>query len=418
MAAITPATAAFLTSKDALLPDAGQRQLTSLAAKTPVTSSTTSSTAPTPALTLAEKRQAALQLVNQTLTRAYEALSSRGTSAVAQYQAFEPLTAEKVAGNILGFIERRLQLDSAEGATAEQLASRLEAGLSGFKKGFAEAQQKLEALSLLSPEVKSDIGKTYELVTQGIDSLRQRFVEGITTQAPAAEPKPGNSDGLVLPGLAASQWNSAQWSSASERRFEFELGTREGDKVKISLVNNQSQQVSYSNAGSQQSLAAYSGQSTQFSLAINGDLNADELAAINDLIGKVSSLAGQFYAGNLGAAWEQALALGFDEEQIDGYRLQLSQVEVQAVSLRESLPPADVPVQQARDLLGQLQQQWQIASIFPEPLTLIQSIVEAVDSFYAQESRFSLFIRERLESLQHRNEQGGNSVAGSDSTIA
>ena len=89
---------------------------------------------------LAERRQAALSLVNRTLAAAYEKISSRGKAAVEAYESVEPLTATKVASNILGFIERRLQADVADGATQEQLQSRLEAGLSGFKKGFAEAQ--------------------------------------------------------------------------------------------------------------------------------------------------------------------------------------------------------------------------------------------------------------------------------------
>lgn len=413
MAAIAPATSPLLANKDALAPDAGQRQLTSLTPKTPVSSTATNTSAVVHSL--AEKRQEALQLVNQTLSRAYELLSSRGTSAIAQYQAFEPLTAEKVAGNILGFIERRLQLDAAEGATPEQLASRLEAGLSGFKKGFAEAQQKLEALSMLSPEVKTDIGNTYDLVLQGIDGLRQRFVGGLASTTPAVSGSAVPDVNQALAGVA-----SAQWGSASARRFDFELNTREGDRVKISLAQSQSQQFQYANTGQQQSLGAYASQGAQFSLVVEGDLNSDELAAINDLLSQVNSLASQFYAGNLDAAWEQALALGFDEQQIGSYRLSLSQVEVQTVSLRESSSGVESPVWQARDLIEQLQRQWQTAAIFPDPLTLLQTLAQAVDSFYGdnQGYRFSLFMRERLEVMQPHTGQAARELAGDDSTIA
>jgi hypothetical protein len=140
------------------------------AGKAPAVSSSDSSS-------LQDKRQTALQIVNRTLTMAYEKISSRGQAASAEYETFEPLTAEKVANNILGFIERRLQLDVAEGATQEELQARLDAGLAGFKKGFAEASEKLEALSLLSPEIKTDIGKTYDLVLEGVDELRSKFIQ-------------------------------------------------------------------------------------------------------------------------------------------------------------------------------------------------------------------------------------------------
>src|SRR6187431_1466302 len=137
-----------------------------------------------------DRRQTALQIVNRTLTLAYEKISSRGQAASAEYETFEPLTAEKVAGNILGFIERRLQMDVAEGATQEELQARLEAGLSGFKKGFAEASEKLEALSLLNPEIKADIGKTYDLVLEGIDDLRSKFIQATEadTQSKSTQP--------------------------------------------------------------------------------------------------------------------------------------------------------------------------------------------------------------------------------------
>ena len=134
--------------------------------------------------TAQERRQSALALVDRTLTAAYEKISSRGKSGVDAYKEVAPLTAEKVASNILGFIERRLQMDVAEGATQEQLQSRLEAGLSGFKKGFAEASEQLKALNKLSPEVAADIGQTNELVLKGIDDLRSQFISAATQPRP------------------------------------------------------------------------------------------------------------------------------------------------------------------------------------------------------------------------------------------
>ena len=188
-----------------------------------------------PAVSSATSRQDALALFERTLTMGYEKLQAK-QGAVGQFAAFEPLTAEKVAGNILGFIERRLQMDVAEGATQEQLASRLEAGLAGFKKGFAEASEKLKALSMLSPDVEQDIGKTYDLVLTGVDALREKFLGGLVKNEPTTTPEttPQATRQQAYAALASSSY---QYASASS--FSFQLTTAEGDKVTISASSAQ-----------------------------------------------------------------------------------------------------------------------------------------------------------------------------------
>ncbi|MGN0921337.1 MAG: DUF5610 domain-containing protein [Cellvibrio sp.] len=133
-----------------------------------------------------ERRETSLKTLERLVAQAYEQLSMGGKdylqsinhkNAVAAYDAVEPMTADKVAGNILGFIERRLMLDVADGATPDQLQSRLEAGLRGFELGYGQAKEQLEALAMLSPEISSDIQSTYDLVLKGLDDLRDRFLK-------------------------------------------------------------------------------------------------------------------------------------------------------------------------------------------------------------------------------------------------
>ena len=299
---------------------------------------------------LQEKRQSALQIVNRTLTMAYEKISSRGQAASAEYETFEPLTAEKVASNILGFIERRLQLDVAEGATQDELQARLDAGLSGFKKGFAEASEKLEALSLLSPEVKTDIGKTYDLVLEGVDELRSRFIQSTeaddskpASNQPAeiiktAEPKKPTA-ALEVPDFipaSSSYLGYGNYEYGRAREFSFELTTKEGDKVTIKAATSEGLAIEAGRAGrgnnSVSALNASYSASQSFSLSIEGELSEDELSAINDLLGRVNDLAGQFFAGNLDAAFDQAMNLGYDAEQIGSFSLNLAQAEIQQVT--------------------------------------------------------------------------------------
>lgn len=376
-----------------------------------------------------DQRQTALEIVNRTLTAAYEKISNRGQVAE-EYRAFEPLTAEKVANNILGFIERRLQMDVAEGATQEELQARLEAGLFGFKKGFAEASEKLEALSLLSPEIKTDIGTTYDLVIQGIDDLRSKFITAIespavSSGAPAKTPASIKSNNTpveldvpdFLPATKSPSIDYGNYEYGSAREFSFSLTTKEGDRLTIKATASEGLAVEAgrSTNGSRTTgfyNASYSA-SQSMSWQVEGDLNEEELQAINDLLGRVNDLAGQFFSGNLDAAFEQAVNLGYDDTQIGKFALNLTQVEIQQVTqaykafepqaanalgdngapnlFSERLLPLGNFV---KDLLDTLDR----TSFFDEPELLVADVGEKItgddEMARLQGSRFSEFMKE------------------------
>lgn len=370
-----------------------------------------------------DKRQTALQIVNNTLTAAYEKISSRG-QVTAEYSAFEPLTAEKVANNILGFIERRLQMDVAEGASQDELQARLEAGLSGFKKGFAEASEKLEALSLLSPDIKTDIDQTYDLVTKGIDDLRAKFITAL--EAPAAPITTTSSVKKAPATLAVPNFLPAEKSTAMAygnyeygraSQFSFSLTTKEGDKLTIKATASEglameAGRVTHGARTAGFYNASYSS-SQSMTWQVEGDLNEEELQAINDLLGRVNDLAGQFFSGNLDAAFEQAVNLGYDDSQIGKFALNLTQVEIQQVTqaYKTFEPQAENAVGNngapnlfserllplgnfIKDLLDTLDH----ASLFAEPQLLVADMGEKITGDGAlaqvQGSRFSQFVKD------------------------
>ncbi|HSC67968.1 MAG TPA: DUF5610 domain-containing protein [Cellvibrio sp.] len=380
---------------------------------------------------LQDKQQAALQIVNRTLTAAYEKISSRGQAASAEYETFEPLTAEKVANNILGFIERRLQADAAEGATQEQLQSRLEAGLSGFKKGFAEASEKLEALSLLTPEVKADIDKTYDLVLEGIDALRAKFIQS-TEAAPEAKPaaqaplvvktaeSKATATKLDVPDFLPATSSFVGYGSyeyGRAREFSFELTTKEGDKVTIKAASSEGLAVEAGRAGrGNNSVSAFNGSyasSQSFSLAIEGDLSEEELGAINDLLGRVNDLASEFFEGDLDVAFDQALNMGYDAEQIGSFSLNLAQAEIQQVTqayqtfepnrsggednpqlLADQLLPLGNFI---RDLLASLDRAAEAG--FAEPRPLLENIAEKITGETAVDEQQGKRFRDFMEQI-------------------
>lgn len=367
------------------------------------------------AATNEEKRQSALHLVTRTLTQAYEKIANRGTAPAAAYNDQGPMTATKAASTILGFIERRLQLDAAEGATQEQLQSRLEAGLEGFKKGFAEAAEKLKALSMLSPEIAADIDDTYKQVMSGLDALRVKFIKDAapkTNDRPAAVAldRPTQINNIAI--------QKGLYEYAEARDFRFELTTKEGDKVSIRASSS----VGVSMAAGRDASGIYGSASqssaSSFELSIEGDLNESELKAINQLMGRIDKLAGQFYAGNLDEAFNNAVALGYDDQQIAGYSLNLSQVQIQqvAVAYGAFAPESEMQVPDLANRLAPVGnfikdvfESLDLASTFVDSqkllLDLSQKMADKAGSENAQPSTFAQFLERILAAHTEKTEK-------------
>jgi hypothetical protein len=297
-----------------------------------------------------EKRQSALQLVTRTLTQAYEKIAGKGIASAAAYADQEPMTATKAASTILGFIERRLTMDAAEGATQEQLQSRLDAGLEGFKKGFADAAEQLKALSMFSPEVEADVADTYKQVLEGVDALQAKFIAGTAVSSATQKPAPALAAPSAVNNIAIQQ---GLYEYAEARDFKFELVTKEGDRVSIHASSSLGLSVAAIRDSHGVSVNGSKSSASNFDLSIEGDLNETELNAINELLGRVDKLAGQFYAGNLDEVFDKAISLGYDDQQIASYALNLSQVQIQqvAVSYGAFIPDSE---QQSSGLANQL----------------------------------------------------------------
>lgn len=294
------------------------------------------------------------------------------------FSGFEPLSAERAASNILGFIERQIDRDIANGADQAALESRLEAGLKGFKQGFAEAEEKLKALNMLNPTVRQDIDKTYDLVTSGIAELGAKV--GVSTQA-------STDDTVSLSDAAPSSFRvRAEYASAEQ--FEFRVRTQEGDWVSVSASSSAAQGLNAEGNGEGSSLSYAQSSSSRYSISVEGDLNERERKAIESLMGQVDQLADEFFTGDLDQAFEYARSLGYDDSQISGFALQLTRTEYQRVdaayqgsdrpdSLASRLAPLGDFIEQTRKAVD-------TASEFAEPIELIRSLV---DSMYADIDR-------------------------------
>ena len=203
--------------------------------------------------------------------------------------------------------------------------------------------------------------------------------------------------------------------TASASSFSFQLTTADGDKVTISASSSQAFSSQYTKgvgAGSSvEAMNASYSATRASSWSVQGDLNEQEMQAIEDLLGQVNQLAGDFFAGNLDEAFNQALALGYDQEQITAFSLNLTQVDVQRVSTAyqqfNDAPLGENPGERLlpvghfiRDLLDALE----TAGDFAEPknvlLALSGNIVAPDDSQTPSPAdRFRGFVEQVLQNL-------------------
>lgn len=351
--------------------------------------------------------------------------SEQPSGKVADSAAVAPVKAadNPYANTILNHISGRLQADVANGASTEDLQARLEAGLQGFLQGYHEAADMLKHLGTLDDSLQGAIADTYHQVLNGISQLAEELgleqPEGLAKareQVPVPEPggaetvakqspvpggntselaqlgsKVGSADDQKLGILQSYQKavkesetyvdlarakktasvDESRFSAASSRSFSFELMTAAGDRVSI---HAKAVQVSGVQGGE-----SVSKQSSSFNFAVEGDLNKDEMRAINDLLGKVNQIAETFFSGEVGRAFEMAQNLGYDSEQISEFALNLNMASVQRVSNTYSLPaeqnPAPAKVswttladfaQQVRDLGDQAEGMGQKRAIVAE----------------------------------------------------
>ncbi|WP_457787524.1 DUF5610 domain-containing protein [Pseudomonas sp. PL-6] len=230
----------------------------------------------------------------------------------------DDFTPEKVAGRILGFIEQRLQSEAAAGADPAKLEKLLGQAREGVEKGFAEARKILDGMGVLAGKVAGDIDDTYQRIQDGLGDLDRRFG--------AAAPASGS---LALAGY------SERFSALAET-FDLSVTTRDGDRLRISVAQvsaswSQSSFAAASNGSGTAVTASSQSGSLQiggWQVSVEGELDADEVKALEKLFSQVQELSNQFYAGDLAGAFDRAMALEMDGEQLASMSLRLTQTSV------------------------------------------------------------------------------------------
>lgn len=311
-------------------------------------------------------------------------LTHQRTVGVEAYRAIEPAVeaANPFANTILHFIDAQLQRDRAEGASPEELQSRLQAGLDGFKEGYGQAYEQLTAGGPLNEEVRAQIENTRAQVLAGIQALADEL--GVTLdmgdeEAPAASAPPPmpapaavrqDTPAVANPGKqllsavlrdvqiveqyqkatrstqtyehlgrakpAASQ--SYAYGVKENRDFSLNLRTADGDAVSIRLSAGQTgiSQLAYGGGAAQ--LGLYGEQQAGFAFSVEGELDEGELRALTDLLGQVADVSERFFSGDLERAFELAGNMAFDGSEIAAFDLALHMTRAETAVSRVEQP--------------------------------------------------------------------------------
>ncbi|SEG33460.1 DUF5610 domain-containing protein [Marinobacterium lutimaris] len=220
----------------------------------------------------------------------------------------EDFTPEKVADRISGFVASGLEAARARGASEERLQSMYEAAVSGVKKGFEDAREILDNLQLLDGELAEQVKQTETLTFEALDALA-----------------PGTDE--VSGAMATRKSIIERFQNAED--MELNVTTRDGDEVRITFSRNQSYESAYASAsdGKGNSASVFSlsrSEYSEYSFSVSGDLDVDEAEALQSLIKDVSSLADEFFDGDVQKAFEQSKSLSFDTSELASMSLDMS----------------------------------------------------------------------------------------------
>ncbi|AYF87369.1 DUF5610 domain-containing protein [Pseudomonas sp. JS3066] len=230
-------------------------------------------------------------------------------------------TPEKVADRVLGFIDQRLRSESANGADTAKLQGLLDQARAGIQKGFDDARKILDGLGVLGGKVAEDIDDTFDRIQDGLDQLQKTYLQPATTTEPG--------------GAVAVAGYSERFQAQAET-FDLEVKTRDGDKLRISIAQasaSYSRSTLAAASDGKTSLLVGSSHSSSLQIGawqieIEGDLDDEEKAALSDLLGQVQDISSKFYSGDLAGAFDRAMALDMDGEQLASMSLHLTQTKV------------------------------------------------------------------------------------------
>lgn len=327
-------------------------------------------------------------------------------------------TPAQSADTILGFITNQIKGLAEKGADSDRLEQAFNAALKGFKQGLGEAKDILQSLSVLDEDIAAGIDLTERLVLEGIAALKQEYLPGADTSLIQREPvettapirsnvvtayqqqslerytysqsrAPVTGDNSIR-----SQAVSYAESYRSSGAVSLSLRTQDGDIIEFSFSASASSSeraglVSGNFGGSQGLEFSYLNETSatnQFSVSVNGELDAGERAALNQLLADVSTLSDEFFNGDFEKAVDLAMAFEMDASEFAAMSLDLSRsTSVSVVESVATVTEGANPLSMAqiinasteglRAMVEQLLTMMEQAKTFTEPKQLLSDLL-------------------------------------------
>lgn len=304
--------------------------------------------------------------------------------------------ADAVVDTVMQHISKRIGQARDSGASEADLKSMMDAARGGVETGFKQAREQIDALNKLDEPLAEKIDAAEQGIYDGIDELEEN---AFNPQADIVK---------------ANTVEYAQTYERTKNDFSFELTTQEGDVVKIQAMSDYESYRAALSAkdGDSELYASYSEQnaSSGFNLLVDGDLNDDEMAAIESLMAQVNDLAGEFYTGDLGTAFDMAMNLTSDADQIAQFSLNLKQSYVAAAEYgamkgegskygQELLPKG--LAEPLADFAQGVKKAYEEASQFANSRSLLEGLFEQMDQTTASlgKSQIPDLLKPMLDSL-------------------
>lgn len=282
-------------------------------------------------------------------------------------------TPQAVADRITGFIENAILQRAGSDIEAQSM---LQQAKQGVTKGLAEARDILSSMAQLTDEVSGNIDATEALIFEGLEQLKN-----------SADVTDRNQQ--MISESAASSSLFRQTSEAS-----ITIMTQEGDLVEVSysafMQESSTQNYTADQQGSAYSYDYSRQNSAIFQFSVQGDLDAEEQQAINDFLNNTADIASQFFKGDVQSAFNAAMELGFDSEEIKSFSLDFQQSSYAEVvetyqrteqminplaSLADSGPVDPGPAINVISQMQQLIEQTKENALIEQPETTIKSLL-------------------------------------------
>jgi hypothetical protein len=271
---------------------------------------------------------------------------------------------EEVARNVMEFVGGSILAAQANGASDDELKKMFEQGRAGANLGIDQAIGELKDLAMLDDDLSQGVEKSRDLINQNISDLYTKIFP---------EEKHSNSDvTLENQNIRNASLDNELYTSNS-KNSDLSITTTDGDVVTISFselqkyASKENYQYEEGNKGVAEnySMASSEYHEVHFSYSVEGELDDEEKAAIEALIKDVNSLQKDFFSGNIDQAFEKAIDLGFDNEQIANFSMDLQQTRTSYVSQtytevaefdEKVLPSANKELRPLIDFLEQFKQ--------------------------------------------------------------